>query len=60
LALSWAAGRSLEALLAGVTPTDAPTLAVALGMAILMTLAGSVVPAWRAAHVDPARVIRAD
>jgi len=60
LGLSWAAGRSLQALLAGVAPTDAPTLASALAMAMLMTLLGSVVPAWRAAHVDPARVMRAD
>ena len=60
LALSWAAGRSLQALLVGVAPDDAPTLTVALALALLMTLAGSVVPAWRAAHVDPARVIRAD
>jgi putative ABC transport system permease protein len=60
LAFSWAAGRSLQALLVGVAPDDPPTFALALALALLMTLAGSVVPAWRAAHVDPARVIRAD
>jgi ABC-type antimicrobial peptide transport system permease subunit len=60
LLLAYAAGRSLEALLAGVAPTDTPTLVAALTLALVMTLAGSLVPAWRAAHVDPASVIRAD
>jgi putative ABC transport system permease protein len=60
LAMAYVAGRSLEALLAGVTPTDGPTLAAALAIAVVMTLAGSVVPAWRAARVDPATVMRAD
>ncbi len=58
LAMAYGAGRSLDALLAGVTPTDGPTLAAALAVALLMTLAGSVVPAWRAARIDPAMVIR--
>jgi predicted permease len=58
--VAWAAGRSLEALLAGVAPTDGPTLAVAVALVLVMTLAGSLIPAWRAARVDPAIVIRAD
>jgi len=60
LGLAYLAGRSLEAVLVGVTPTDAPTVFGALVLAALMTLLGSVIPAWRAARVDPARVIRAD
>ncbi|HXU74177.1 MAG TPA: ABC transporter permease [Polyangia bacterium] len=60
LGAAWAAGRSLEALLVGVAPTDTPTLAVALGLVALMTLAGSLVPAWRASRTDPASVIRAE
>jgi predicted permease len=60
LALAWAAGRSLEALLAGVPPTDTATFAAALALVFVMTLAGSVVPAWRAARVDPAVVLRAE
>jgi putative ABC transport system permease protein len=60
LALAWAAGRSLEALLAGVAPTDAPTLAAALALVLAMALAGSAVPAWRASRVDPAEVMRAE
>jgi putative ABC transport system permease protein len=55
-----AAGRSLQALLAGVAPTDAPTLAAALALAVLMTLAGSASPAWRAARVDPAGVMKSE
>ena len=60
LGLAYFAGRSLEAVLVGVAPTDAPTVAGALVLATLMTFLGSVVPAWRAARVDPARAIRAD
>ncbi|MDB4965832.1 MAG: hypothetical protein JWN44_1521 [Myxococcales bacterium] len=60
VALAWAAGRSLEALLVGVTPTDGATLAAALVVVLVMTLLGSGIPAWRASRVDPARVMRAD
>ena len=60
VAAAWAAGRSLEALLVGVSPTDAPTLAVALALVLVMTLAGSLVPAWRASRTDPATVMRAE
>ncbi len=59
-AAAWAAGRWLESLLVGVSPTDAPTLAAALGLVLLMTLAGSLVPAWRASRLDPAQVMRAE
>ena len=60
LGAAWAAGRSLEALLVGVTPTDAPTLAAVLVLVLVMTLAGSLVPAWRASRLDPATVIRSE
>jgi predicted permease len=60
LGLAYAAGILLRALLAGVAPTDAPALVAALAVALVMTLAGSVVPAWRAARVDPAVVMRAE
>jgi MacB-like periplasmic core domain/FtsX-like permease family len=60
LALAHVAGRSLEAALVGVRPTDVPTITAALAMVLVMTLAGSLVPAWRAARVDPAAVMRAD
>lgn len=53
-----AAGRLLRALLAGVDPTDTTTLAVASAVAVLMTLAGTLVPAWRAMRIDPVRAMR--
>ncbi|MFP5379587.1 MAG: FtsX-like permease family protein [Vicinamibacteria bacterium] len=53
-----AAGRALEALLAGVSPTDGPTLAAAVALAFLVTLAGSLLPALRASHVDPIVAMR--
>jgi len=60
LAAAWAAGRSLEALLVGVTPSDRATLAVSLALVLVMTLAGSLVPSWRASRLDPATVMRAE
>jgi predicted permease len=60
LGLAWAAGHSLEALLAGVSPRDAATFAAAAGLAVVTALAGSLLPAWRAARVDPLKVIRVE
>ena len=60
LALAWAAGHSLEALLAGVSPRDAVTFATAAGLAVATALAGSLLPAWRAARVDPLKAIRVE
>jgi predicted permease len=60
VALAYAAGRTLEALLAGVSPRDATTFLVAVAFALVMTLAGSLVPALRAVRVDPLRAIRAE
>ena len=57
LALAYAAGRAMEALLAGVEPGDAPTFAAAAGLCLLMAISGSVVPALRAGF--QARGIRA-
>ena len=41
VALAYAAGRSLEALLAGITPWDLPTFATGIAVSLAMTLAGS-------------------
>jgi len=57
---AWAAGRSLQAVLVGVAPLDALSFAGALVVVSVMTLAGSMVPAWRASRVDPAVALRAD
>jgi predicted permease len=57
-ALAYAAGRSLEALLAGLTPYDPASFAAAIALAVVMTLAGSLLPAIRALRVDPTTALR--
>jgi putative ABC transport system permease protein len=51
--------RTLRAFLYGVTPHDAGTFALVGGVLLLVSLAASVVPARRAARVDPVTVLRA-
>jgi predicted permease len=58
--IAYAAGRSMQAILFGVSPADLPVFLAATGMSLLMTLAGSVTPAWRAVKVDPIAAARAD
>jgi predicted permease len=60
IALAFAAGRSMEALLAGVKPADALTLAAAVALSILMTVAGSLAPTIRALRVDPITALRSE
>ena len=58
--LAYLAGRSMEALLAGVTPADAPTMLAAVGLSVLMTIVGSLLPTLRALRVDPITALRAE
>ena len=60
VALAWFAGKALEALLAGIKPYDAATFLAATGLCLLMTLLGCLLPAWRAARVDPITAMRAE
>ena len=60
LAIAYAAGRSMEALLAGVQPADMLTLTSAVILAFVMTMAGALLPTRRALRVDPIRALRAD
>ncbi len=60
MALAWAAGRFLEALLAGVSPADPATLAATALLAVATAVAGCLLPAWWATRVNPLEVIRAD
>ena len=60
LVLAYAVGRLLQSLLAGVAPLDAATLSVAVLVALIMTLAGSLLPAMRAVRVDPTVAMRAE
>jgi predicted permease len=57
---AYAAGSLLQSLLAGVAPHDAVTFGAAVGLALVMTLAGCVAPALRAVRVDPTTAIRAE
>jgi ABC-type antimicrobial peptide transport system permease subunit len=58
LALACIAGRSLQALLVGVTPADSVTFASVIGLTLLMALAGTLPPTLKALRVDPIRAIR--
>ena len=60
LALAYAAGRAMQALLVGVTPADLTTFASAGALAIVMTIAGSMMPTLRALRVDPIGALRAE
>jgi ABC-type antimicrobial peptide transport system permease subunit len=57
-ALAYAAGRAMQALLAGISPGDVPTFAAAIALSLAMTLLGSLFPALRAARLDPAIAMR--
>lgn len=58
--LAYGAGRLLESLLAGAKPWDLQTFAAAAALALAMSGAGSLLPAIRAARVDPATAMRAE
>ncbi len=60
LALAAVASRLVAGLLFGVTATDVPTyLGVAVGVLAVSVMA-VLIPAWRAARIDPARTLRSD
>jgi predicted permease len=52
--------RSLESLLFRVGPHDVPTFAAVAAFLALVTLAASVVPAFRAARIDPMLALRSE
>jgi putative ABC transport system permease protein len=58
LVLSYAAGRAMESLLAGVKPADPTTFLAAICLCLLMALVGSLAPAIKAVRVDPISAIR--
>jgi putative ABC transport system permease protein len=58
--IGYAAGRQMQSLLAGVSPADVPTVGAAVTIALIMALTGSLVPAARAARVDPLAAIRVE
>jgi len=54
------AGRAMEALLFGITPSDPMTFTIAIAVALLMAAAGSLVPVMRAVRVSPTLVLKAE
>jgi putative ABC transport system permease protein len=60
LLLAYAAGRSMKALLAGIPAADWPTLVSAAGLALAMTILGTLAPTLRALRVDPITALRAE
>ncbi len=59
-AAAYVAARMMESLLAGVKPGDPATFLAAVGVVLLMTMAGSLLPAIRAVLVDPIAAIRVE
>lgn len=59
-AIAYGAGRSMQSLLAGVDPADPAVFAAAAAMVLIMTVAGTLMPAWRAVRVDPLTATRAE
>jgi predicted permease len=60
VAIAYAVGRAFEAILAGVQPYDGPTFAAAIALAIVMTVAGTLVPTVRALRVNPITALRTE
>ncbi len=52
------AARAMNALLYGVAPTDAATIAASVATILAVALVASCRPAWSATRVDPMRVLR--
>jgi putative ABC transport system permease protein len=57
---AYAAARGMRALLFGIAPGDPATFAASVTLVLLMALAGSLVPAFRAVRVNLVSVLRAE
>jgi ABC-type antimicrobial peptide transport system permease subunit len=55
-----AAGRVVQAMLFGVSPLDALAVTVAPAVILILAVTASVIPARRAARVDPIAALRAE
>lgn len=58
--LALLAGRLLQGLLVGVSPRDPATLTAVAGLLLTVALVAALVPARRAARIDPAEALRAE
>jgi predicted permease len=57
---AYASGRGMSALLFGIAPGDPETFAVGVGLTLVITLAGCIVPTLRAVSVTPMSALRAE
>ena len=60
IAAALASGKLLEKLVFGVSASDPLTLALVSATLMLVALAASLLPAYRASRLDPSDVLRAD
>ena len=60
LGLAYLAARSMDALLVGIGPGDPVTLATGLAVVLIVSLAGTVIPALRALRTDPLLAMRSE
>jgi predicted permease len=58
VAASLALTRLIQAMLVDITPHDPVAFMVAVGLLLVVAVAAALVPAWRAARVDPLHVLR--
>ena len=59
-AAAYASGVGLQSLLAGLKPNDLEAFSAGILLSLVMTIAGSFVPAIRAVQVDPSTALRAE
>jgi predicted permease len=59
-AIAYASGWGLRSLLAGLKPNDIGAFSAGILLSLIMTIAGSFLPAMRAVRVDPATALRAE
>ncbi len=59
-ALAYASGLGLQSLLAGLKPNDVDAFSAGILLSLVMTIAGSFLPAMRAIRVDPATALRSE
>jgi predicted permease len=60
LSVAYGAGRWMESVLAGISPADPMTFGAAIAFALIMTLAGSLLPALRASRINPKQAMEAE
>jgi putative ABC transport system permease protein len=60
IVLALATGRLVSAMLFGVEPTDLSAMLLASSTLIIVAVLAALVPAWRAARVDPVAALRAE